>query len=78
MDSKKLVTRVSAKSFVKIACLIVPDLPMASTGILVTLNGQTVAAYPGTIRKFPSRKSQRVISDTLDVASEGRSTRVLG
>ena len=55
MESKKLVTRVTAKSFVKIACLIVPDLPVATTGMLVTLNGQTVASYPGKIRNFPGR-----------------------
>ena len=55
MESKKLVTRVSAKSFVKIACLIVPDLPIASSGMLVKLNGQTIASYPGKIRNFPGR-----------------------
>jgi hypothetical protein len=52
----KKVTRVTAKSFVKNACLIAPELPLGFTGMLiVTLNGQTVAVYPGTIRKFPGR-----------------------
>jgi hypothetical protein len=58
MDSKKLAPRVTAKSFVKIACLIAPELPLANTSggmLVVKLNGQTVAAYPGIIRKFPGR-----------------------
>ena len=56
-DSQQLVTKITAKSFVKIACLIAPDLPVATGGMLaVRLNGRTVATYPGRIRKFPSRK----------------------
>ena len=56
-DSQEPVAKITAKSFVKIACLIAPDLPVATGGMLaVTLNGQTVATYPGRIRKFPSRK----------------------
>src|SRR5256885_2206645 len=52
----KTVARVTAKSFVKNACLIAPELPLGFTGMLVvTLNGRRVAVYPGTIRKFPGR-----------------------
>ena len=52
----KNVTRVTAKSFVKNACLIAPELPLGFTGMLVvTLNGRRVAAYDGIIRKFPDR-----------------------
>lgn len=54
-ESKK-VLQVRDKSFVKIACLIAPELPLGFTGgMRVTLNGQTVATYPGKRRKFPSR-----------------------
>ena len=54
--AKKLATKVTTKSFVKIACLIAPELPIGFTsGMLVTLNGRSVAAYPGKIRRFPSR-----------------------
>jgi hypothetical protein len=54
----KKVTIPTAKSFVKLACLIAPELPLGFTGgMLVTLNGQTVATYPGRIRRFPRRKS---------------------
>ena len=44
-DPKKLATKVIAKSFVRIACLVAPDLPLGSTGemLAVILNGRTVA-----------------------------------
>ena len=59
-ESKKLATKVTAKYFVKMACLIAPELPIASSGrgLAVNFNGQAIATYPGKIRKFPSRKSR--------------------
>ena len=67
-EPKKLATTVTAKSFVNIACLIAPDLPLGSTGemLAVILNGRTVATYPGTIRKFPSRKTWEHLSGTMN------------
>ena len=56
-ESKK-ATIPTARSFVKLACLIAPELPLGFTGgMLVTLNGQTIATYPGRMRRFPRRKS---------------------
>ena len=53
-DPQKLVTKVTAKSFVMLACLMAPDLPLATGRTMtVTVNGQAVATYPGKRRKFP-------------------------
>ena len=55
-DPPKLLTKVNAKSFVMIACLMAPDLPLAIGGTLtVTVDGQAVARYPGKRWKFPRR-----------------------
>ena len=55
-DPQKLLTKVTAKSFVMIACLMAPDLPLATAGTLtVTVDGQAVARYPGKRWKFPRR-----------------------
>jgi hypothetical protein len=55
-ELQKRVTKVTAKSFVTMACLMAPDLPLVTGGMLaVTLNGQAVAMYPGKRWKFPSR-----------------------
>jgi len=55
-EPQKPVTKVTARSFVMMACLMAPDLPLATGGPLaVTLNGQAVAKYPGKRWKFPSR-----------------------
>ena len=47
-EPQKPVTKVTVRSFVMMACLMAPDLPLATGGLLaVTLNGQAVATYPG-------------------------------
>jgi hypothetical protein len=54
-EPQKPVTKVTARSFVMMACLMAPDLPLATGGTLaVTINGQAVATYPGKRWKFSS------------------------
>ena len=69
-EPKKLATKVMAKSFLNIAGLIALDLPMGPTGerLAVIFNGRIVARYPGTIRKFPSRKTWEHLSGTMGAA----------
>ena len=66
-EPKKLATKVTAKSVVNIAGLIAHDLPMGPTGemLAVIFNGRIVATYPGTIRKFPCRKTWAHLSGTM-------------
>ena len=59
-EPQKFVPKVTAKSFVMMACLMAPDLPLATGGTLaVTLNGRAVATYHRKRWKTPGRNLTR-------------------